>query len=40
MRKLTGQQIRETWLKFFESKGHHIEKGANLIPLEVKKHLE
>ena len=32
MRKLTGQQIRETWLKFFESKGHHIEKGANLIP--------
>ncbi len=32
MKKLTGQQIRETWLKFFESKGHHIEKGANLIP--------
>ena len=32
MRKLTGQEIRETWLKFFESKGHHIEKGANLIP--------
>ena len=32
MKRLTGQQIRETWLKFFESKGHHIEKGANLIP--------
>ena len=32
MKYLTGQQIRETWLKFFESKGHHIEKGANLIP--------
>jgi len=32
MKKLTGQEIRETWLKFFEGKGHHIEKGANLIP--------
>ncbi len=32
MKKLTGSQIRNTWLKFFESKGHHIEPGSSLIP--------
>ena len=32
MKKMTGQQVRETWLKFFQSKGHHVEKGASLIP--------
>ncbi len=32
MKKLTGQQIREMWLDFFKSKGHHVEKGASLIP--------
>ncbi|MCQ2802154.1 MAG: alanine--tRNA ligase [Bacilli bacterium] len=32
MRKMTGHEIRETWLKFFESKGHHIEPGSSLIP--------
>ena len=32
MKKLTGQQIREMWLSFFKSKGHHVEKGASLIP--------
>ena len=32
MKKLTGQQIRETWLNFFKEKGHMIEPGASLIP--------
>ena len=32
MNRLTGNEIRKTWLKFFESKGHVIEKGASLIP--------
>ncbi len=32
MNKLTGNQIRKMWLDFFKSKGHHVEKGASLIP--------
>lgn len=32
MKYMTSQQIRETWLFFFKSKGHHIERGASLIP--------
>ena len=32
MKKLSGQQIRMMWLDFFKSKGHHVEKGASLIP--------
>lgn len=32
MKYLTGQQIRMMWLDFFKSKGHHVEKGASLIP--------
>ena len=32
MKYLTGQQIRKMWLDFFKSKGHHVEKGASLIP--------
>ncbi len=32
MRKLTGSQIRQTWIKFFESKGHKWLPGVNLIP--------
>ena len=32
MRKMSGSEIRNTWLKFFESKGHHIEPGSSLIP--------
>ena len=32
MKKLTSQQIRETWLNFFKERGHHVEPGANLIP--------
>ncbi|CCV64268.1 Alanyl-tRNA synthetase [Alteracholeplasma palmae J233] len=30
---MTGQQIRETWLNFFKSKGHKIEPSASLIPV-------
>ena len=32
MKKMSGSEIRKTWLKFFESKGHHIEPGSSLIP--------
>ncbi len=33
MKKMTGNEIRNTWLKFFESKGHRIEPSASLIPV-------
>ena len=32
MRKMTSDEIRDTWLKFFETKGHYIEPSASLIP--------
>ncbi len=32
MKSMTGDQIRQTWLDFFASKGHMIEPGASLIP--------
>jgi len=32
MKKLSGNEIRTMWLDFFKSKGHSIEKSANLIP--------
>ena len=32
MKKMTGNEIRETWLNFFKEKGHHVEKGSSLIP--------
>ena len=32
MKKLTGNEIRNMWLDFFKNKGHHVEKGASLIP--------
>ena len=32
MKKLTANEIRTTWLKFWESKGHYIEPGASLVP--------
>lgn len=32
MKKLTSAEIRQMWLDFFASKGHHIEQGASLIP--------
>jgi len=30
---MTAQEIRETWLNFFKSKGHTIEPSASLIPV-------
>ena len=33
MRKMTSNEIRETWLKYFESKGHLIVKSAPLVPI-------
>lgn len=36
MKALNGQQIRETWIRFFESKGHHYLPGVNLIPHDDK----
>ena len=32
MRKLSGREIRQTWIKFFESKGHVYIPGVPLIP--------
>ena len=32
MKKMTAQQLRDTYLKFFESKGHKIIPSASLIP--------
>ncbi len=32
MKKLSSQQIRETWLNFFHERGHMIEPGASLVP--------
>ena len=32
MRFMTAEQIRETWLNFFESKGHRVESSASLVP--------
>ena len=32
MKKLTGSQIRDMWIAFFEEKGHKFIPGVNLIP--------
>lgn len=32
MKYMTGNEIRNTWLRFFKSKGHQVEEGASLIP--------
>lgn len=32
MRFMTAKEIRETWLNFFESKGHRVESSASLVP--------
>lgn len=32
MRKMTSNEIRNMWLAFFKSKGHHVEPGSSLIP--------
>ncbi|MDY0211008.1 MAG: alanine--tRNA ligase [Acholeplasma sp.] len=36
MKYMTAKEIRETWLKFFEDKGHKIEPSASLIPMGDK----
>lgn len=33
LKKMTGHEIKETWLRFFEDKGHKIEESASLIPI-------
>lgn len=33
MKQMTSEQIRQMWLDFFASKGHHIEPGSSLIPV-------
>ncbi|MBR2505505.1 MAG: alanine--tRNA ligase [Bacilli bacterium] len=32
MRKLSANEIRQTWLNFFKNKGHRVEYGSSLIP--------
>lgn len=32
MKKMSSDEIRDTWLNFFKSKGHYIEPSASLIP--------
>ena len=32
MHYMTGSEIRQRWISFFESKGHHFVPGVNLIP--------
>lgn len=32
MKKMSSEQIRETWLNFFHERGHMIEPGASLVP--------
>ncbi|WP_026400142.1 alanine--tRNA ligase [Acholeplasma equifetale] len=34
MRYMTHHEIRKTWLNFFKSKGHMIEKSSSLIPMD------
>jgi alanyl-tRNA synthetase len=34
MKKLTGSEIRQMFLEFFEQKGHKIEPSASLIPVD------
>ena len=32
MKYMTSNEIRNMWLNFFKSKGHHVEEGASLVP--------
>ena len=32
MKYMTSNEIRNTWLRFFKNKGHHVEEGASLVP--------
>ncbi|MBQ8206376.1 MAG: alanine--tRNA ligase [Bacilli bacterium] len=33
MKYMTSNEIRKTWLSFFKSKGHQVEEGASLVPI-------
>ena len=33
MKYMTSNEIRKTWLNFFKSKGHQVEEGASLVPI-------
>lgn len=33
MKKMTGHEIKKTWLDYFKEKGHRIEESASLIPI-------
>ncbi len=33
MKKMTSNEIRNTWLRFFKNKGHSVEEGASLVPV-------
>ncbi len=33
MKKMTGHEIKKTWLEFFRERGHKIEDSASLIPI-------
>ncbi len=33
MKYMTSNEIRTMWLDFFKSKGHHVEEGASLVPV-------
>ena len=33
MKKMTSNEIRTMWLKFFESKGHKVYESAPLVPI-------
>ncbi len=39
MKALTGQEIRERWISFFESKGHKYIPGVSLVPSKEDKSL-
>ena len=32
MKYMTSNEIRNTWLRYKKSKGHHVEEGASLVP--------
>ncbi len=36
MKKMTGEEIRRTWIRFFEGKGHKYLPGVSLIPKDDK----
>lgn len=33
MKYMTSDEIRDTWLRFFKSKGHYVEPSASLVPV-------